>query len=346
MSAYQSGQRAALEKIGVFVEFRTPSAVRAPHVRAQGANLQEVTSNAIANINRKYSKRAPKASNQLAGMLQRTATALPTADVKRLRIGHWNKDPTPNAGYNTRSGEVHLGVGTAPEGTLAHEYGHAVPVASRNVGLDEEARATTNYINAMGRDHEDVPSLLQAFGTYLQEEFPPPKVTPAATAIQENYGKKLRDLLRPAVDRTEYKTLQKRQTAATMPLRKAKSQALSELAVRYDKNPAAYAKRRAAVSRYYDPLIYEAGRPYTKAMGRLGDRIQRQIDFAYNRAAKGSVAAPTATLADYAKLQGGEREQLDSWISSMRDKIDQYFWEGAGNTALEPILAEIERLRR
>lgn len=367
--SYELGQQAALEKVGVFKAWtdQTASLPRLPPVRARGADYGETARNAIANVKNKYMARAPKASRKLIAHLNTSRRSHRNAPVERLSVGPTQGDTLPNSAYDVSERQLNMGSGDAFRGTLMHELGHSTPGGGDLSGMDladrviEEARATNHAANVLGRNHPDVPPLLTYFGTYLEQESPfkgvAPKAPPKLQAIIEKYrpyddvsptqtpawksrfGTRARQLeQQDARDRRATDLLFQQQDADYERLRdrlraEGKHDLARKLGKLLDDRQLAIRGKDLAASRQRNLPFYDESEPLKESILKKQQVLRRMY------------TPPEPTLADYAKLQGAEREQLDSWIASMRDKIDQHFWAGAGDTALAPILQRLEQLR-
>lgn len=364
--SYELGQQVALEKVGVFQQWvfgagRDRPAALLP-VRARGSNFASTASEAIKNIGQKYRERAPNEAAKLVALLTSAAQATPRAPVSRLRIGGTPGESATRSYWSRNDKKIALGETPSPAGVLAHELGHSLPGRLLS-DMDEEARATHNAIAALGQGHPDIPDLLRNFGTYVQNDTKPNfSITPAAlpkrvAALWERYDPDAAVSLTPAYTKNKG-ALERQRRAAYRRKNKA-----SDANIDYAESMVGRLKQRLSQDSSKAELIKKLPKYEARRLKSLDAPVQKEYDDRSKKIndadtkfrssaerkqqflirAFGEQAQPT--LADYAKLQGAEREQLDNWIASMRDKIDQHFWTGAGDTALEPILKRLEELR-
>jgi hypothetical protein len=359
--SYELGQRAALEKLAVFSEYlKTLPAARLLPVRGQNltaATFGGTAADAMKNIKNKYMRKAPQASQALIDSLTTAQRTSGTAPVKRLVIGHGGG---AHGGYFDAD-RAQVGVNYHHhEGTLLHELGHALPGGLSGT-LPEEARATQHAINNLGPGHPEVTDLLRSFGTYVQNRTPGAPRLPVAepparlTGLVNKYTPETAADWTPAFDAWKKRELRRDEPKYTA-INKEKELALASL----DESKRRLTKKLR--DHPSDTILSKLDHLFDTRRGRVREHAKRQESAVnreyYNRSNSAlsriegmqarlrQLVPSEPTLADYAKLQGTEREQLDNWIAGMRDTIDSHFWEGAGSTALEPILAEIERLRR
>jgi hypothetical protein len=287
---------------------------------------------------------------------------MPSAQIKKLTLGS-TKEPIAtlgNGGYDRY--REHVLVNTPRlAGTLGHEAGHAMPgkVSDR---LTEEARATQNFIAAHGKDHPEVPDLLRSFGTYAQGENRPWFIRPANERLETLRGR----ISRRSFSRTpEHSEAMKAEdawrrsgsgrpqmetalNADAKPLEQRRDQLLEQAASAPDdarrllqKRIAHYNKRLSAVTKYHE----DERQRRDKDVRGLFDVVHDKFNAQQKRDIRRIDSRLSPTLQDYANLQGADRQLFEDWLGQVRGTIDSHFWEGAGNTALEPILAEIQRLR-
>lgn len=185
---YELGQQAALEKVGIFNEWaENRPRIRAPHVKGVGWDAHSATTDLVASMARKYGPRAPKTVAHVSRQLEDVAAKMNAPEVYSVRIGGPRGDRFTESGHSYYSrGDRAVGLNAdSVQGTFAHELGHALPgqiqkdrlydLPYDEIPLPEEARATKNYIKALGRDHPDVPDLLGSFGTYVQNAVETPR---------------------------------------------------------------------------------------------------------------------------------------------------------------------------
>jgi hypothetical protein len=205
MTPYQSGQRAALEKLAVFQEWEALRPAK-PSVSVGGggpvgANI-DARQDFIQNLRRKLRKAPQTAARLEADFLRNTA---PLAGLPgRYTLGRrpnteMDAATSPVPASNTRfkykqpvgvqqtlpaRPEVHLSHADMP--ALAHEVGHFLDPAIRSddvaqydvshaAQLPFERRASREAIRRAGNDPAVAEDLYRAYGTYLQGVHPLPE---------------------------------------------------------------------------------------------------------------------------------------------------------------------------
>ncbi len=364
--SYELGQRAALEKLAVFSEWIASlprPADRQLPVRGRGANFPAAAQDAITNIKEKYLDKAPSTAQRTIDAIEKMIVPMSDADVQHLRIG--NERGHAGTFFSGPKHRVQIGMRPHLEGALAHELGHARPKGydprlDRRLG--EEARATNNAAAALGKDHPDMPFLLQAFGTYHQDRNPIPGVgkhNPFAALEARMSALEARPTAHPDVieaaalrDAASKKIPAQISSEASKEL-EAINGTIDELKKRL---PGAdtdtkkqlfrkimhYKKRAAGIEKYYDE------QRAARAAGldaHVESAVARIKATAERSAARAKARTRYPTLRTLADLRGAERTNLDAWIEQARNELDNRFWRGAGDTALSPILTELNRRR-
>ncbi len=368
MTPYQAGQRAALEKLAVFREWAAmrPGGLRAPHARGRGTDFASTAADVTKNLRKKYYRRAPNAVTGITGSINTVATNMPSAQVNKLTVGSPGPrapDTSQGSWYRPHSKHIALNSNFSPTGVLGHEAGHAMPGDLSN-RLQEEARATHNFVAAHGRDHADVPDLLRAFGSYVQglDRLPflpaqPPRFKALKDRLQTKSPYDHPDYIHAESAATKWRRsgagrpqMEAALAADRAPLEAIRNKLTEQAnALPYDARDAVrsrikhYNHRLRALDNYHDNQMYARDSQITNLPRMSGLRLQNRAKGYLDRIDN---AQKPETLQDYANLQGPARQQFEDWLTKTRGVIDSHFWEGAGNTALEPILAEIERLRR